>query len=210
MALLEQVLKYNQSGLVTATELKTRLKGTSDSRYGLVKRAIRKGDLINVRRGLYTVNKKYTRKEVNKFELSHRIHGPSYVSFESAMSVHGWIPEAVYTTTAASATRNLEFNTPFGVFSYMKLPKRNFFVGVDRIKNSNDSISLLASPWKAFLDYCYAYKQVSDLKDIFASLRIDVGELPIPSNFELDNYVHYYKRANVNKIIDAIKKEFNL
>mgnify|MGYP003523184722 CR=1 FL=1 len=59
---------------------------------------------------------------VDSFEIATVIYGPSYISFESALSYHGWIPEAVRTTTCASVKRAKEFETPIGVFFFLHIP----------------------------------------------------------------------------------------
>src|SRR3989338_8200638 len=82
------------------------IRESPDTRYGLVKRAIAKGELIHLRRGLYGFAKKYQRRGTNLFELAQMMYGPSYISFESALSYHGWIPEAVYTVTSAAMKRS--------------------------------------------------------------------------------------------------------
>ncbi len=47
--------------------------------------------------------------------IANRLYAPSYVSFESALSRHGLIPEGVYAVTSASTRKT-------AVFSKMRLP----------------------------------------------------------------------------------------
>ena len=78
------------------------LRGSKDSRYGLIKRALKKSEIIRIRRGLYCLAKKYERRPLNLFSIAQLIYGPSYVSLESALSYHGWVPEGVFMTTSVS------------------------------------------------------------------------------------------------------------
>ena len=91
-----------------------------------------KGYLIPIRRDLYLI-KNAKRTLLNCFEIAPIIYGPSYVSFESALSYHGWIPEAVRTTTCASVKRAKEFETPLGIFSYEHIPIKAFLLELNNI-----------------------------------------------------------------------------
>ena len=58
---------------------------------------IKKNHIIRVKKGLYVLPAAFGGK-INKFLLANLIYGPSYVSFESALSYWGLIPEKVTTT----------------------------------------------------------------------------------------------------------------
>src|ERR1700733_10924754 len=75
------------------------LNKTDNARYSIVKRALKAGLLIQVRKGLYLIASKIKQILPDEFELALLIYQPSVISLESALSYHGWIPEAVYTTT---------------------------------------------------------------------------------------------------------------
>ena len=62
-----------------------------------------------LRRGLYLRDSR-----VNPLALAPAIHGPSYVSFESALAWHGLIPERVEEVVCATFKRPAEFETPVG------------------------------------------------------------------------------------------------
>lgn len=85
---------------------------SASKRYGAVNRALKNGILIQLRRGLYLIGKPFKNLIPSNFQIAHSIYGPSYISFESALFYHQWIPEAVYTTTCATAKRTNEFDTP--------------------------------------------------------------------------------------------------
>jgi hypothetical protein len=40
---------------------------------------------------------------MDPLELAQLVHGPGYVSLETALSHHGWIPEGVYAITNVSS-----------------------------------------------------------------------------------------------------------
>ena len=91
--------------IVDSLRMKELLGDLSDKR-GKIARMIHSGNLFPLRRGLYT-----TRRDLNPFCLAAPIYGPSYISFETALSLYGLIPEAVYEITSATLRRPKEFET---------------------------------------------------------------------------------------------------
>jgi hypothetical protein len=143
--------------IFTDSDIINSLDGSADRRYGLIKRALADGSLIPVRRGVYAFGKRFQRQPLNLFELAQKIYPFSYVSLESALSFHGWIPEAAFTVTSVSLKRSARFETQIGNFSYSRIPKLNL-VAVDRVRDGN-SIFLMASPVKALIDYVVVFKK---------------------------------------------------
>lgn len=147
---------------------------TSDARYSAVKRFLKEGWLVRIRRGLYLiVRNKSEALFVEEFELALLIYGPSFVSLESALSYYGWIPEGVYTTTCVSTKRAKEFKTPIGMFSYKRVPEEMFYTGVERIKTEK-GVFFIATPWRALADFIYTRrKSWKNLSELESDLRID-------------------------------------
>lgn len=86
--------------------------------------------------------------DYDDFELANFIVGPSYVSFESALSLYGILSQFTYTVTSVTIKRAKKvFFTK--EFEYTHLD-RNLFWGF--VKNKN---FLIAAPEKAFLDTLY-------------------------------------------------------
>ena len=83
--------------------------------------------------------------------LASAIHGPSYVSFESALAWHGLIPERVEEVVCAALKRPPEFESPVCRYRYRHVTVRVFSIGVERVE---DPLLpwLLASPTKALCD----------------------------------------------------------
>ena len=100
--LVDKILEQIPYDTITDTELSGLLEGSEASRHNQLKRVLAKGELLHIRRGVYQLAKRYQRKPLNPFELAQKIYGPSYISFESALSYHGLIPEAVYSISSAS------------------------------------------------------------------------------------------------------------
>lgn len=168
---LEFLLTWPRS-YISGADLLLILNKSSDSRQAIIKRSIQKGYLIPIRRDLYLIGK-LTKPLLNAFEISSIIYGPSYVSFESALSHHGWIPEAVRTITCATVKRSKEFETPMGVFSYEHIPTHSFSFGVEQYQENNSTI-FIASPIKALADMIYARRRIwGSIEDLSEDLRIE-------------------------------------
>lgn len=191
---------------LTDIELESLLDGTPDSRHSRVKRLIKQGKLIHVRRGLYCLTEKlgYFVKP-HPFELAHFIYSPSYISLESALSYHKLIPEAVYTITSVCIKRSKEFRTPLGIFSYEHLPSNNFYTQVELI--TTDSYKFfMAKPWKAICDYVYCYKKEwRALEPLLKSLRIAREDLPLLRFEEIDELIEYYHNSRLTRFLKGIQ-----
>jgi len=189
----------------TDTEVVSLVDGTPARRYGLVKRAIADGDLIQVRRGVYSLGKRFQRQPLNLFELAQKVYPLSYIGLESALSYHGWIPEAAYTVTSVCAKRSASFETPVGLFSFTRLPSFNF-IGVDRVKEGN-SIFLMSSPTKALVDFVLAHKiDVKNPVQLLESLRIDREYYRQIDSRQLLEISDAYQSARVTKFVKALRQ----
>jgi hypothetical protein len=209
--LTEKIFENASYGCFTSQDVATLFPGSEDKRYGLVKRAIAGGEIINIRRGLYCLASKYQKKSINLYALAQHIYGPSYVSLESALSWHGWIPEAVYTLTSVSSGKSKEFQTPLGAFSYNRVPQKVFYTGVERLADEAGNIFLMASPMKALADYVYVNKKDwADLKPAAESLRIEPEEFKFVTSGDLDALIENYTSRRVQKFIKGLRKDLKL
>ena len=136
-------------------------------------RLVKKGEYIQIVKGLYE-----TDKSTPGYLLAGSIYGPSYISFEFALSYHGMIPEAVFTFTCATfeKKKKKKYTTPFGNYTYRDIPSGVFYYGQNIIKEGEYSF-IIASPEKALCDQLYKSKPVNNYKEleklIFEDLRID-------------------------------------
>ena len=186
------------AGVFTSEEVALSLSCTDDSRHGKIKRALASNEIQSVRRGLYCLARPYRRYPINVFALAQRVHGPSYVSMESALSYHGWIPEAVRVCTNASLGNGKEFRTPLGVFSYERVPQRVFYVGVERLDEGEHGITFMATPAKALADYYYVRRPSwTTIHDAVGSLRIEPEDLGEVSAEEIDELAANYRNRRV-------------
>lgn len=190
------------AGVFTQSDVSVLVEGTDFSRHGLIKRAISAGEILNIRRGLYCLAPKYQKKPVSVFSLAQHIYGPSYLSMETSLSYHGWIPEAVYACTCASFGNSKVFETPLGLFSYKRVPQHTFFHGVKRCKDETSNIFFMASPAKALIDYLYFHQlNWTRVNEPASSLRIDEDELSRVTAEELKALLNNYSNGRVKRFL---------
>ena len=175
-------------------------------------RVARSRKLLKLKKGLYIFQEAFRKRTPSKMLIANKLYSPSYVSFESALSYHGFIPEAVYMTSSACFQRkNKLFSNPFGDFSFNYIPSRPFFMGVEHNKELGNG--LMATALKALFDLIYIrrknYSSINDLQD---DLRIDEEELENSMTevtaLELKTLAKSYKKKNVNKFYEILIEEF--
>ncbi len=206
---LESILRAYPHPYITDGELEGLLAGASaDSRHSKVKRLLAQDKLLRIRRGLYCLTDQldYFMKP-HPFELAQYIYGPSYISFESALSFHQLIPERVYTITSVTGKRSKEYQTPLGLFSYFHLSLENLYTEVELITENNYRF-FMAKPWKAICDYIFCYKKDWDsLEPLLKSLRINYESLPLLRNEEIELLKDYYQSVRINIFLKGIRKD---
>lgn len=178
-----------------------------------IKYAVKKGLLIRIKRGLYIIQLPYKKINYNPFEVAYHIYGPSYVSFESALSYHCWIPEKVVSFTLACVKKSKKFDNFIGNFIYSHVPVESFMMQVirkDENKDENKEVYLIASPWKAIADHIYAHdrawKSVRDMMEDMRIERYSIEEEPLSNLLELADNYHSVK---VRKLLMKFYKEIN-
>jgi hypothetical protein len=112
---------------------------------------LRRGDIIRVKKGLYVLGDDLRRRPYSRELLANLIHGPSFVSLDSALSFHGLIPERVAAMTSVTTKRPKVFTTPLGSFIYRQATRDCFYLGMDRIEQG-DVAFLIATPERALAD----------------------------------------------------------
>jgi hypothetical protein len=120
----------------------------NDKIAGLVAR----GDLVQLRRGLYTLGAELGGGPVSLPLVANLLFGPSYVSLDFALSWHGLIPEGVVEVSSVTPGRRREFVTPVGRFSYTHLSLAVYGVAVQMEKTPDRASFLMASPEQALCD----------------------------------------------------------
>lgn len=203
---MNSITKYfwdSPSSVFTLSDVTAAVCCSSEySRQGLVKRAIANNEVLHLRRGLYCLAPKYQKKAVNSYALAERIYGPSYVSMESALRYHDWIPESVPVCTCAAFGKAREFDTPLGIFAYKRVPQQTFYLGVDRETDAAGNTFFMASPAKALVDYVYVNRPPwKSIDDAAASMRIEYEDFAAVPREEIMLLHKNYSNKRVQRFL---------
>ncbi|HPG73425.1 MAG TPA: hypothetical protein PLM49_03975, partial [Bacteroidales bacterium] len=118
-----------------------------------ISRLARQGDLIRLQRGLFVVAPELSGQTLSRELIANHLYGPSYVSFESALSFHGIIPERVHMVRSATFRRSRQVETPLGVFQYTTVPESYYPIGITQMLYEKENYSfLMATLEKAICD----------------------------------------------------------
>lgn len=174
-----------------------------------IARMVKAGEIIRIKQGLYE-----TDPHAEGVGIVEAIYGPSYLSFEYALSYHGLIPEAVYQYTSATfeKKRTKLFETPFGVFSYRDVPSPAFSLGVQLILKGDYSFRL-ATPEKALCDELYKLPPCANRTELeqllFDNLRVDRETVLGLNLATLKELASLYQTKNHKLFLSWIRREQN-
>ncbi len=171
-----------------------------------LRRTVRDGKLIQLKRGLYETDRK-----TPGYLLAGAIYGPSYLSFDYALSYYGLIPEqvTVYTSATYNKKKKKFFTTELGMFSYRDVPASAYPIEI-RFKNENGKYFQIASPEKALCDKVYDMKTVSNIREMESlltkDLRIDVDDLKKMDIDIIKEIAAAYPSTNVQLLSKFLKR----
>lgn len=129
---------------------------------------VKKGYVIKLRRGIYTLSNNQRSCRVSEYFLANNLYSPSYISLEAALSYYHFIPERVYSVTSITPMKTMKFNNALGRFTYRNI-KASAFSHYEEHKDVDGYKFLIATKEKALLDFLYfATKHMKTIKkDIF-------------------------------------------
>jgi len=195
--------------IISDRQLSRLVEGSSASRYGLVNRALKGGSLIRLKRGLYTLSPKWRRSPPHPYAIAQAILPGSYVTFETALSHHGWIPEAVYQTASVTPGRkslDVEHDL-YGRFSFRPLAINafEFLRGVER-EVVDGQATFVASPFRALFDLiAYRKEEWRGIDALISNLRLDAEHLEKVRRKDIARFKTVYKQKRVLEFIAAFE-----
>lgn len=164
---------------------------------GKIRGLVKNGDLIRLTKGIYE-----TDSNTPGYLLAGAIYGPSYLSFDYALSYFGLIPEAVYTYTSASfkKEKTKQYTNDFGNYTYNDIPNDAFPFEI-MIVHDGEYAFRIASAEKALCDKLYSMSPVKNKKELikllFDDLRIDEDEFNKLNKDLLLELCDLYKSTNL-------------
>lgn len=210
--LTKQIIDLKLSNRVlTHAQLARNIEGSKQRRYHLVNRAIKAGELMQLCRGSYLLAEPFRDCPIHPFALAQAFVPGSYVSFETALAHHGWIPEAVYTTASVTPGRkSLEYeHAVFGHFSFHPLATHpGYFLELVEREQFNKQTMLVASPIRALIDMvCLKKDEWRGMDWLCEGLRIDYEYLRQVTGADIRTLKLVYKHKRVIQFLDSLARE---
>lgn len=190
-------------------QLSEMLGGGDARRYGLVNRALKDGSLIRLKRGVYALAPAYRSAPMHPFAVAQALLPGSYISFESALTYHGWIPEAVlFTASVTPGRKTLAIPaTEFGPFKYhpLAIADYRFLGGVERV-TFDKLTAFVAKPLRALMDLVALNKaEWSGLDWLISGMRIDDDLLLALTEKDFAAVKSVYKHRAVNAFLAELE-----
>jgi len=213
--LSKQIISNGKANHVLNDRQLARMLGGSDERrYGYVNRALKAGELLKVKRGIYVLSDKLRDYPVHSFAMAQQLMPGSYVSAESALSYHGWIPEAVRSVLSITAKgKSVSYeHDRLGLFDFRRMTvKPGYFLqGVSRYELQNQ-VALIADPVRALLDLVYLRKLPWQGMDyLLDGLRIDEQALKNVTSLSIARLLDVYKGKRERMFIEELLRALGL
>ncbi|WPU92813.1 hypothetical protein SNE25_26160 [Mucilaginibacter sabulilitoris] len=113
---------------------------------------VKAGALATIKNGLYVPGPASKVSGPEPFLIANHLWGPSYISFETALSYWGFIPERVYEISSVTVKISKAYRTSAGRFTYRHAPLPYYSFGIKSTRLSSRQTVLIASPEKALFD----------------------------------------------------------
>lgn len=171
-----------------------------------ISRDIKDGKLFKIIAGLYE-----TDSNTPGYLLAGSIYGPSYISFEYALSFYGLIPERVTTITCASCDKKKkkQYNTDFGIFTYRDIPVLVYPEEIILKEEKNYSYQI-ATPEKALCDKLYTLSPLNNYSNLvnmlFNDLRIDEERFLKLNVDKIEKLSKLYHSTNIDLLAKYMRR----
>ena len=199
------IILWGENMIKTTNMLLEELNGYASPKSKL-SRMVNNGEYFPIVKGLYETN-----KSTPPYLLAGSIYGPSYISFDYALSYYGLIPEAAYAVTSATydKKKRKHYETSFGNFLYRDVPAEAFPLEIKLIKDG-DYYYRIASPEKALCDKLYTLKPVKNVAELqtmlIDNLRMDEDELKKMDLSKVRNLASHYGSTNIKSLCTLLRR----
>ena len=204
---IEELEKFQGVPFSTA-DLETPLRKYSALRMK-ISRLVKEGVLVRLRRDFFCLGRKYSDKLIEHGVIANALYGPSYVSFETALSLYGLIPERTYLTMSAVIRHGKYYKTPFGPFGYYQIPEAVWGIGV-RVERTVNGTYMMANPTKALCDTLMRKRDLrvtspTTLRDFLeVDMRFDFDYFEDPDKDVLRAYASCGRKAGLFKALERM------
>jgi predicted transcriptional regulator of viral defense system len=201
--------QLDSASFFTKNTLKDIVGGNDDGFNANVARWIEKGNIIQLKKGLYVTSEYYSKcndKQSYAEFVANVLKKPSYLSGEYVLQKYGMLSESVFSITNVTRKKTRVFNNKFGVFGYSTI-KKNLFVGYDIVIKSGFEIKV-ATKVKALFDYLYfKLRTVPEInQDVIDSLRLNLDALTTKDYVGLKCFIKLSGLKKFNNLINYLQE----
>jgi len=164
------------------------------------------GKIIRLKRGMFVVTPKISRKALSIELIANHLYGHSYVSMETALRYYGLIPEKVYTIRSMTTNRSKKFENNIANFEYTTIGKEYYPIGIKQ-QIENDCTFFIATPEKALCDIIVAtpHLQIQSAKALLSyledDLRLDMSDFEKMDVAIIKQCIETGKKKNILKLL---------
>jgi len=173
-----------------------------------IKYWLKKGELIQLKKGFYILKTKYDRepdKDLYLEYLAGQIVQPSYLSLEYVLAKYQILSEPVRSITSVTPKTTREIINVVGAFRYYSITER-LFIGY-KVKYFSGAPVLEAGKSKALFDYLYLRFLKNELVSVKSveDLRLNWENISRREFFKAYSYLKLTKSRRIKQIFDLIK-----
>ena len=184
-----------------------------NSLYSNIKRWIKKGDLIQLKKGMY-VTQKYIDKtsDISTYKefLANKIKYPSYLSLEYVLQKYSMLSESINAYTSITLKSKNIYNNDLGRYIYRNISEE-LFTGFE-IREIGEYFIKEATKSKALFDYLYLklYRVKSINIQNLLELRLNMEEFKENEIKEFDKYCYGTDIKKYKNLTSLIIKAYDL
>lgn len=203
---MHPVLRFAKTAYIESHNLKPILRDYTNPD-DFISRMVKAGELIRLKNGFFLIAEKIESSPVPYEQIANLLYGPSYISFEWALSHYQMIPEGVYVVTSASVNKSKIFNTSTGTFDYTYLSHHRYAIGIDQQENTAGRF-LIATPEKALADLVHLKSKKLGVRDLLIDLiegrRMDEEQLRRLNKEHLRKIAENYHSKAVMNLMNVV------
>lgn len=206
---VEKIKELQSLGFFDKNTLSQFFELSNNSLYANIKRWLRSGVLIQLKKGVY-VTSEYVKAQKNldayvEF-LASKLREPSYLSLEYVLQKNNILAESVYGFTSVTLKSKRIYQNKFGIFVYRNI-KEKLFQGY-AIQDAHGFKVKMATKAKALFDYFYyKFSRIPEVSiPIIEELRLNYDEVSSKDLKELSDYCALSKIRKMSGLTAMIKK----
>lgn len=209
MKQLINLSRLNSASFFDKETLQRVIEVSDDSLSSNVKRWLKKGELIQLKKGLY-VTKGYIQAVSDKQNyaefIANILKQPSYLSGEYILQKYSMLTESVFSVTSVTLKKTGRYQNVFGTYAYSNI-KEKLFTGFTIISRDGYEIKE-ATKAKALFDFLYfrLWRLPQITEDYLESLRLNLGEMKADDFIEFDSYIRLVNIKKLNNLTTTIKQ----